>query len=82
MSFWKHDPPNPTDARKNLFPIRLSCPTAYATSSMLAPVASQMAESALMDEIRCASIALAANFDSSDDQRPTVKMRSVLRFVA
>jgi hypothetical protein len=49
---------------------------------MLAPVASQMAESALMDEIRCASIALAANFDSSDDQRPTVKMRSVLHMRA
>ena len=78
MSFWKHEPPKPTDARKNLGPTRVSWPTAYATSSMLAPVASQMAERALIDEIRCASIALAANFDSSDDQRPTVKIRSVL----
>jgi len=79
MSFWKQDPPKPTDARKNLDPTRVSWPTAWATSSMLAPVASQMAESALMDEMRCASMALAANFDSSDDQRPTVKIRSVLR---
>ena len=37
-----------------------------------------MADSALMDDIRCANIALAASLDSSDDQRPTVKMRSVL----
>lgn len=52
MSFWKQEPPKPTEARKNLGPTRESRPTAWATSSMLAPVASQIADSALMDEIR------------------------------
>lgn len=52
-SFWKQDPPNPTEALRNLAPIRESLPTAKATSSMLAPVASQMAERALTEEIRC-----------------------------
>ena len=37
-----------------------------------------MAERALMDEIRWASIALAASLESSDDQRPTVSIRSAL----
>jgi hypothetical protein len=78
MSFWKHDPPNPTEARRNLGPTRASRPTAWATSSMFAPVASHMADSALIDEIRWANMALAANLDSSEDQRPTVRMRSVL----
>lgn len=80
MSFWKHEPPNPTEARKNLGPTRVSQPTAWATSSMLAPVASHMADSALIEEIRWASMALAANLDSSDDQTPTVRMRSTLRW--
>ena len=78
MSFWKHDPPNPTEALRNLGPIRESRPTAYATSSTLAPVASQIAESALIDEIRCARRAFAASLESSEDQRPTFRMRSFL----
>lgn len=78
MSFWKQEPPKPTLAFKNLGPMRESKPIALATSSMLAPVASQMAESALMEEIRCASMALAANLDNSDDQRPTARIRSLL----
>jgi len=74
MSFWKHEPPKPTEALRNLEPRRESMPTAWATSSMLAPVASQMAERALTDEMRWASIALAASFESSDDHRPTVRI--------
>ena len=79
MSFWKQDPPKPTDARRNLGPMRESKPTACATSSMFAPVASQIAESAFTDEMRCASIAFAASLESSEDQRPTVRMRSRLK---
>src|SRR6266849_1732123 len=82
MSFWKHEPPNPTEARRKLGPTRASRPTAWATSSMLAPVASHMADSALIDEMRWAKIALAANLDSWNDQRPTVRMRSVLGLVS
>lgn len=37
-----------------------------------------MADNAFTEEIRWASMALAANLDSSDDQRPTVRMRSLL----
>jgi hypothetical protein len=44
-----------------------------------APAASQIAESALIDEIRCASMALAAILDNTEDQRPTVRMRSCLK---
>ena len=51
---------------------------AWATSSMFAPVASQIAERALMEEMRCASMALAASLDSSEDHRPTVKILSCL----
>ena len=45
---------------------------------MFAPVASQMAERALTEEMRWASMALAASLESSEDQRPTVRMRSWL----
>lgn len=79
MSFWKQDPPKPTEARRNLGPIRESFPTAKETSSMLAPVASQMAERALIEEMRWARSALAASLDNSDDQRPTVRIRSRLQ---
>ena len=78
MRFGKHEPPKPTLALRNLLPMRESYPIACATSSMLAPVASQIAESALMDEMRWASIAFAASLESSEDQRPTVRIRSVL----
>jgi len=37
---------------------------------MLAPVASQMADSALMKLMRCASIAFTASFESSEGQSP------------
>lgn len=76
MSFWKHDPPNPTDADKNLGPIRESVPTHLETCSTSAPVASHSAEIAFMDETRCASIALAVSFDSSADQRLARSTRS------
>src|SRR3954464_15859362 len=76
MSFWKHDPPKPTDAFRNFGPIRESLPIAFATSSTSAPVASHNAEIELIDEIRCARNALATSLDSSDDQRFVVMMRS------
>lgn len=41
------------------------------------PVASQSAEMELMDEMRCASIALAVSLPSSADQRLVQMMRSV-----
>lgn len=78
MSFWKQEPPKPTEALRNLGPMRESHPTAFATSSILAPVASHMAESALMEEMRCASMAFAASFESSEDHKPTVRMRLLL----
>ena len=76
MSLRKHDPPKPTDARRNFGPIRESLPMASATSPTSAPVASQSAEIELIDEIRCARKAFATSFDSSDDQRFVVRMRS------
>ena len=42
-----------------------------------APVASQRAEMALMEEMRCASIALAVSLDSSADHRLVVSTRSL-----
>src|SRR5690606_13854926 len=76
ISFWKQDPPKPTEAFKNFGPIRESIPTALATSSTLAPVTSQSSETALIEETRCARNALATSFDNSDDQRFVVKIRS------
>ena len=66
MSLWKQLPPKPTDACRNFEPIRVSIPTAIATSETSAPVASQTADKELMDEILCARNAFAANFDSSE----------------
>lgn len=60
MSFWKHEPPKPTELFRNLGPIRESIPHAWATSSMSAPVTSQMADRALMEEMRWARRAFAA----------------------
>mmetsp|Transcript_48281 Transcript_48281/g.121915 ORF Transcript_48281/g.121915 Transcript_48281/m.121915 type:complete len:236 (+) Transcript_48281:772-1479(+) len=76
MSFWKQEPPKPTDALRNLEPMRLSMPIACDTCEMSAPVASQSAEMALTEEMRCASMALAVSLDSSADQRLVVRMRS------
>src|SRR5213075_935920 len=76
MSFWKHEPPKPTELLRNFGPMRLSLPMALATSSTSAPVASQRAEMELIDEMRCARNALATSFDSSDDHRLVVMMRS------
>src|SRR5690606_27719500 len=76
MSFWKQEPPNPTEAFKNLGPIRESIPMALATSSTLASVCSQSSEMALMEEIRCAKKALAVNLDNSDDHRLVFKILS------
>jgi hypothetical protein len=77
MSFWKHEPPKPTDALRNLAPMRESVPIERATCVMSAPVASQSAEKALIEEMRCASIALAASLESSADQRLVQRMRSL-----
>uniref|UniRef100_A0A6B0U361 Putative secreted protein n=1 Tax=Ixodes ricinus TaxID=34613 RepID=A0A6B0U361_IXORI len=55
-------------ACKNLGPILLSLPIACATSDTSAPVSSQMADTALMLEIRWARNALAASLESSEDQ--------------
>ena len=60
MSFWKQLPPKPTLARKKCGPMRRSTPHASATSYTLAPVASQIAEMALIEEMRCAKSAFAA----------------------
>ena len=79
MSFWKQLPPKPTLALRNFGPTRESQPTAWATSSIFAPVASQMADKALTEEMRCASMALAASLDSSEDHKPTVRIFSLLK---
>lgn len=50
----------PTLAWRNLLPILLSKPTAWATSRTSAPVASHTADIALIDEMRCARNAFAA----------------------
>ncbi len=76
MSFWKHDPPNPTEAFRNFGPMRESLPMALATSSTSAPVASQSAEIELIEEMRWARKAFATSFESSDDQRLVVMIRS------
>ena len=76
MSFWKHEPPKPTEAWRNFGPILESRPMALATSEMSAPVDSQISDIALMLEIRWARNALAANFDSSEDQVFIVMIRS------
>src|SRR5688500_18634361 len=76
MSFWKHEPPNPTEAFKNFGPIRLSLPAANVTSSTSAPVASQSADKVFTEEIRCARSAFDTSFESSLDQRFAVRMRS------
>merc|ERR1719473_70182 len=65
MSFWKHEPPKPTDALRNLGPMRESTPIEWATSSTSAPVASQRAEMELIDEMRCARKAFAVSLESS-----------------
>ena len=62
----------PTEDLRNFGPIRLSVPMACATSSTLAPVASQSAEIALIEEIRWARNALAVSLDNSEDQRLVV----------
>ena len=77
MSFWKQEPPKPTDDFKNLEPIRLSIPMARATSLTSAPVFSHNSDIALMDEIRCAKNAFAVNLDNSEDQTLVVNILSV-----
>ena len=66
MSFWKQDPPKPTEALRNFGPIRESVPMARATSFTYAPVRSHNLEMELMLLTRWANIALATNFDSSE----------------
>jgi hypothetical protein len=69
MSFWKQEPPKPTDALRNAGPMRVSEPTALATSSTSASVHSHRAEMELMLEMRCARKALATSLESSEDHR-------------
>ena len=76
ISFWKHEPPKPTEAFKNLEPIRVSVPMACETCWTSAPVASQSALMALMEEMRCAKNAFAASFESSADHKLAVRMFS------
>ena len=76
MSFWKHEPPNPTDARRKWGPMRTSAPTARATSSTLALLASQSIDTELIDEMRCARYAFATSFDNSELQTLVVKIFS------
>ena len=76
MSFWKQEPPKPTDAFKNLGPMRLSKPIAFATSFTSAPVFSHNSLKALIEETRCAKKAFAVNFDNSEDQTFVVKILS------
>ena len=59
-SFGKQLPPKPSDALRNRRPMRSSMPIPVATSSTFAPVASQMAATALMYEIFIARNELAA----------------------
>src|SRR5690606_42121611 len=76
MSFWKQEPPKPTEALRNFDPIRESIPIAFATSSTLAPVFSQSSDMALIEDTRCARKALAVNLDNSEDQRLVVRILS------
>ena len=77
ISFWKQEPPKPTEACRNLGPILESIPIAFATSDTLAPVASQRADKELIDDIRWARKAFAVSLDSSDDHKLVVKMFSL-----
>merc|ERR1719464_1501580 len=76
MSFWKQEPPKPTDAPRNFGPIRESAPIARETSVTSAPVLSQSWDMEFMLLTRCASMALATNFDNSELQRFVVKIFS------
>lgn len=52
----------------NFNPMRVSIPTARATSSKSAPGALQISDTAWMDDTRCARNDLATNLDNCDDQ--------------
>mmetsp|Transcript_53920 Transcript_53920/g.152790 ORF Transcript_53920/g.152790 Transcript_53920/m.152790 type:complete len:211 (+) Transcript_53920:157-789(+) len=77
MSFWKHEPPKPMDALKNLDPMRESAPMALDTSATSAPVFSHKSDIELMLLTRCASTALATNLDNSELHKFVVKTRSL-----
>merc|ERR1712066_640387 len=76
ISFWKQEPPKPTDAPRNFAPIRESAPIARDTSCTSAPVFSQSCEIEFMLLTRWASMALATNLESSELQRLVVKILS------
>jgi hypothetical protein len=76
MSFWKHEPPNPTDGCRNRLPMRSSIPTARLISLTSAPVASHKAEMELIDDTRCAKKALATSLESSELHKLVVKICS------
>merc|ERR1719231_1169665 len=69
--------PNPTDDFKNLGPMRGSVPIDLEISSILASVASHNAEIEFIEETLWANIALATNFDNSEDQRFVVMICSL-----
>jgi len=76
MSFWKQEPPKPTDDFRNFGPMRLSLPMAFATSSTSAPVASPKGRDRIDRGNAWARKALATSFESSDDHRLVVMIRS------
>ena len=61
----KQLPPNPGLGDKNLFPILVSWPIAFTTSSISAPVDSHNAVIELMELNLCARKAFAINLESS-----------------
>ena len=65
MSLGRQPPPKPRPARRNLCPIRSSCPIAVASWVTSAPVASHTSAIALMNEILVARNEFAATFTSS-----------------
>mmetsp|Transcript_55 Transcript_55/g.202 ORF Transcript_55/g.202 Transcript_55/m.202 type:complete len:230 (-) Transcript_55:325-1014(-) len=76
MSFWKQLPPKPTEAFRNLGPMRLSVPMACDTWEMSAPVTSHRALMELTELMRCANMAFAVSLVSSADQRLVRRMFS------
>lgn len=77
MSFWKHDPPNPTDGIRKFEPIRWSLLMTFRIYITSAPLSSHSAVIEFIEEIRCAKKALATNFDNSLDHTLAVKIRSL-----
>jgi len=78
-SLGKHEPPKPMPGNRNFAPMRGSLPTPLRTFSMSAPSLSARAASSFMNEMRVASMALAAYLVSSAERRSMTWMRSLVR---